>query len=276
MNKLFLTKPVMVTGLDYFGRKTWLTFEPNPEQKPGWWWDTGRTIVPIDINLATTELRRVVLRHEDRTFNVWEHPGILRYTGIDSVIVRCRHFNWPGMLGGGWPPYDGCAQLYWDALKEHLVESTDKVVWRHVTKSSKWNYPEKEERQTLIGPAKDETCTVYTMTDYAGVGSAYTKFVVGTDDVRDLFPVKSQGWPLWLYQPGRFLEKFSPIKLRPSQMTWPQTHGGRARELYNYHRVLDILGDFSLVFHDALPACVVESNCSGHLGDIMAIKKLFA
>lgn len=281
MNKLFLTDEVIVRGPDYWGRESWIKFSHHPGSKPGWWWDTGEALVPIDIRIAETKTRRVILRHGRHTLNIWEHVGALRFTGLDSVVVACESFPSVGIFSGCWTPYDGCSALFWRALQSAVSESEEKVVWRRVCREGHFIYPGAYHRQTMIRPpVGDEVLRISATTDYPGLGRQTTEVDYPANrNVLDLaMETKSQGWPLWAYRPGRWLEKreWLPVRPRPSQMTWPQVVGtSKARVMFNHHRVLDIFGGLSLVWHDALPSCRTESIMSGHLGDIMAIRKLF-
>ena len=50
MRKLKLREAVTVRGLDYWNRESWIKFSPH--NQPGWWWDTGNDLIPIDINIV--------------------------------------------------------------------------------------------------------------------------------------------------------------------------------------------------------------------------------
>ena len=219
-----------------------------------------------------------MLQHSGKVLNIWEHIGDLRFTGLDGIIVACKEFACLGPLKGSWPPYDGCSDSYWQALQPAIAKTDESVVWRSVPQRSCWRYPDKPWRFTAIRPSDDDQTSLSVTTDYPIIGREYTEvqFSDFSNFLPEIMAVKSQGWPFFAYRPATWLERLPlPVKFRPSQMTWPQQVGiDRARVLYNHHRILDILGGVSIIWHDALPACHVQSYCSGHLGDVMAVKGL--
>lgn len=269
MQTLRLQRPVTITGLNYWGRMSKLTFSPHPNVKPGWWWSVSGDLVPITVGIVKTAKRRIMLQVAGQRLHVWEHIGALRFSGLDSVVVE----------GTGWPPYDGGSGLYWSTLRSALISTGENISWKPVLQQSYFEYG--NNRSTTIVPAEDGM-EIDVHIDYPGLGETAVKFSLPTDLqwlLQEIFITRSQGWPKWPYEIMQLLEMIGrPLylpHLRPSQMTWPQVVSKEvALEQFALHRILDVLGAVSLVYHEALPACRVFSHCSGHFGDIEAIKKL--
>lgn len=106
-----LTEKVSHTGRDFFGRKSTITFSPTKEH--GWYWNTGTDIVPIDHRILRLRKRHLVLVHGKAKFHVYEHIGVLRFLGFDSIVITCP---------SGWPPYDARPFEVWEKLSPYMEE----------------------------------------------------------------------------------------------------------------------------------------------------------
>lgn len=120
MQKLSLTKEVLISGSNLFGRPAYLRLTPCSE--PGWYWDVGTNIVPINRKLVRIKKNRVVLQYQAIRLNVVEHILPLRWTGLDGVIIEAS----------AWPPYFGGMLELWQTIEPNLSQVAAKTgLWPH-------------------------------------------------------------------------------------------------------------------------------------------------
>jgi hypothetical protein len=116
MKKRILQQKVTISGPDFFGRKSSITF--LPAENDGWYLETKyHGLVPIDHNIAYSKKGRLQLRSGGTVANVVEHILALRILiGLDRVIliVHCP-----------WLPYLGGAGGYVQQLQEASIQTDE-------------------------------------------------------------------------------------------------------------------------------------------------------
>ena len=116
MNRTELSGPVLVTGLSAFGRETSCVLEPVREPGIHVKLPTGDTVPLSDMTLGVNRLLHfLTLKWGKFVLRVPEHLlGLTFNLGLDGVLITARRFRLP---------YDGRAQIFWDAIRPALRQS---------------------------------------------------------------------------------------------------------------------------------------------------------
>lgn len=265
-----LIKEVTIRGKNLLRQDASITF--LPAGKPGWYLRTlTHGTVPIDHRIARHREGRIQLHCGDTTINIWEHIGILRFFGIDGVVV-IAHNKWPPFLGG--------VRGYYPAfLKDGVLEEENSVLptikpLRH------------DEHQSLNGIL---ACTEISSADSLEL-QVQAKWgdlpwykanlamdVISSKEWYEICDSKPQGWPK-----GRSPLLSLAIRLLKQwtdhgNIAWIKDFKNPEDVAYAWglHRVQDIFGCLSLCSHKALPAMKFRSYCAGHKEDLKVLKKCF-
>lgn len=266
MKALRLQKEVTVTGHDFWGRSAWITF--TPAQMPGWFWKTDEKTepLPITLNLVSHHKNRLVLSARDKQLHIYEHIGVLRFLGIDGVIIKST----------SWPPYHGRALELWAALKTQCKESEEEIPWCTIKQSAGWPYPNtKQRRLTFIRPSRHPELNIQIVIEYPTLGRRELSVQLPRDReiLLQALGAYSQGWPLKRYAVSRLASLLGWP--HHTKVTWPQEHPPeRTLELFALHRLVDTLGAFSTVSNTQLLAGTIISERSGHKADLRTIQNL--
>jgi len=269
IKRLLLKNDVIIQGRSYWGRRTWMRFSPHPDGLPGWYWrpTPGAKAVPVTSKLVRAKLRRMEISHQGKSFQIWEHIGALRWTGLDSVIVESERPH---------PPYHGRPHEKWLQLKLHCQETDEFIPWVTVKEPVRFVDPENVSRVVKIDPLKDErTLRAYISIDYPGLTPHKMTFELPGNPLEPLFEWQTQGFPLWLYGVSKAA---SHIRLWHShhKIEWVQEAPSREEGVrrWTVHRFIDILGALSLVSHEGLFAGHVFSHKGGHGTDVGLLQKI--
>ena len=265
LTQLYLRSPVTVTGRNFFGFESSLTFSTTTDL--GWYWRPyeEEPVLPINSKLLEYSFRRLRLRHGHHALETIEHILPLRWTGLTGVVVS----------GDRFPPFYGRTKELWDALRPHCVASREPTEWCTIEDTKRHRYDTagkaQFERVTEVHPWRYGESTrlldIEAYVDYKGVGK-HAEICMFPDDVllEEIFGTHSQGYPPWWY----LLARFTHLRDR---VTWPQKCGEETARLFALHRTLDILGAFAAVDHKRLPVGKIRSHCGGHAGDYHLIKQ---
>ncbi len=263
MQQIRLKEKVDITGPDFWGRKAKLSFLPTLVH--GWHWKTGVELI-IDPEIATSRLWRTALSYYDRRLNIYEHIGVLRWFGLCNLFIESTP----------WFPYFGRPLELWRAVNPHCQNDSEEIKWYTIKKSVCWKYPKcrnGQEAFTKIYPHDRPELRVRVTISYPGLGTTSLGFCFpNKHQLEALCAVYNQGWPKCLY----YFSKIASLFGWPhhNSATWVQELGKRnALQLFAEHRVVDLLGDLSLLCRDGLLAAQVISCCSGHEADIEVIRK---
>lgn len=270
MKKLNLQNEVTVRGRDFWGRSAHITF--TPAGQPGWFWRTHEKADPVAITpqLASLGKNNIVLRHKRYRLHFYEHIGVLRFLGIDGVIIESTP----------WPPYHGRSIELWEAVKEQCTADADEIRWHEIKRWCGFKYPEKEGlRYTHIQPKskqdeKYELC-IEIIADYPELGEKRLVVLLPQDIeiVIAALAVYSQGWPPWRYH----LSRAASLCGWPhhKKTTWPQKHPPQTTIRYfAMHRLIDLLGALSMISNTELVSGQVLSCRSGHTADVHTIRSV--
>ncbi len=266
MKKLRLRKEVIITGRDFFGRKAWIKFIPSED--PGWFWRprAGETPIPITADIVRRGKNHLTLFSRKKTLHIYEHIGVLRFLGIDGVIIEAT----------AWPPYHGRPLELWNAVKECCTKSDEDFLWYTPEKDIGWRYPNAEPpRYTFIRPLKTPGLRIEILVEYPEIGSK--KLLVNIPQNATVllraFEVYSQGWPRWRYYASR-AASFAGWP-HHHKTIWPQKHvPTQTIKFFALHRLVDLLGGLSTISNTKLIAGIVLSERSGHEADIRVAQSI--
>jgi hypothetical protein len=261
MKLLRLNTPVTITGPDFFGRDSLITFQPTRPHKPGFHWkyDPSKPAICISEEIASTEKRRVVLKHDGHELNVWEHIATLRWSGLDGIEI----------ISPAWPPYHGRTRELYRSLDEYMVRTDNEMRWCSVNEEIFVSCPDSHNRYTWLIPSEKPQLDVRIICDYPGLGKHELQWS-WPENLMPAFSTHTQGWPKWWYYPAKLAGIFSWP--HANKTTWPQDHKNGAIEKFALHRLLDLLGGITLIHPSRFFAGTIISHCSGHWADIKAVK----
>lgn len=283
-----LTREVSVEGKNFWGFPSRLTFTPTTNGERGWFWlpRPGENPIPINADRAVSKPRRISLAHRGAAgptcyLHCYEHIGVLRFTGLDGVIVsQIGSFPTPE-----WPPHFGRAYELCMALSKCWEIAGETIPWISIPKTVRGSRKSRRARYTQLQPPAvgeanpDELClTVAIYGDYAGVGTGTAHYRIpfqtgiGMENLENIMATHTQGFPRMLFYPSLLASCFGWPHHR--RTVWPQEHGcAPAVDLFLAHRLGDLLGALSLMSHTALPALHAVSYLSGHEPDLRAVKQ---
>ncbi len=260
-----LTKPVTISGDDFWGRKSSITF--TPVEMNGWWRDIDKNIGRISLGNIQSQKRRLCFSDVD---GVWlnhpEHFTVLRVLGLDKVAIKCE---------SKWPPYLLANEML-TRLSPFLQYAEYCLKWQNISTSTNAFVGLDLSRYTFVHPTKNEI-SIDAMIDYNKIGELRDSFSFNPayDDLQlgIILSSKTQGWPKKLFWVGKFARKFLQWT-HYQRVSWPQEETDVLYQFIN-HRILDILGAIGAVSlsDDRLISCRIKTEKGGHSSDIEALKK---
>ena len=258
IKEMKLSRPVIIQGFDYFGRKTEMTLTPYDEL--GWFWKCGHEIIPISSNILHSKTRHLALRSGRRELHVIEHLLALRWLGLNSVLVDCE---------GNWLPYHGRSLELHEKVLCNCYATDREIPW-FAADEAICRYP-KGDRYTKYTPTTSSGLTLKIICDYAGLGRNESIFRIGEDPSK-IFASHTQGYPAWLYYPS----VIAGLVWWPhhDKITWPQKSGNETLNKFVLHRTTDLLGGLALFNSHGLLAGEVTSYCSGHWADAKLVREV--
>lgn len=262
-----LIREVRIEGPDFFGRKSCIIFRPN--DCAGWKWQCpDGTLVDIGPEIVRSGKRRLILERGKMRLNTFEHIGPAKWLGFNDVSIS----------SGEWPPYFGRAWEYCDALLRNSEEVDEHPKWFTVEKDIKFEYPSNGQRYryTEIIPSENRQLELEIICDYEGVGSGSRTFIFPAADgtLEKILKTHTQGWPRSSLLIYRFATRFLRWP-HHERIVWPHQYQKKeVLELFIQHRALDILGAVSAAHPKRRLSAKIVSFCSGHLGDVEAIRMI--
>ena len=269
MKKLFINKSVTLSGRNFWGQRSSITFEPSLEE--GWHWkifdrEIGKFChFPIIPGLVAHSNQNLYLKYHDQKLHVYEHIGPLRFTGITGVVISSS---------ASWPPYLTTGEMFEALQKENaLTESSDEIEFFSLANAS-WSYKDRcGSTSTFRHPSSEKQGIIAeVIIDYPGIGRHEKSYFTQDEKVlHSAFIAGPQGYPKERYVASKIANLFGwPHHER---VVWPQIYGRKeALKLFSEHRFVDILGALSILDNKMLPSGKVVSHCSGHLADYEIIK----
>jgi hypothetical protein len=258
MDLLRLTRPVAVSGRDMLGRKAQIRFLPLDMY--GWHWKCGNQVVPITSDIASSNSRRITLQYKGHLLEIYEHIGVLRWTGLDGVAIESARM----------PPYFGRARELWQALEPFCKKTGEKIPWIQLCGDYSGTACVNGRNVTLSPGGNGLTIKIFI--DFKDLGEKTSTYGLPMP-LGEIFEARTLGWPSCLYYPSKLV----------GLLGWP--HNGKAEwaqensrqellEKIALHRAGDLLGALSLITHDRLVSGKVISLKGGHKLDIGMIKKI--
>ena len=257
-----LTKEVTVWGRDLLNRKAWLRFTPTSQPGLLWQYDPNHKPKLITADLLSARLRRTVLSFRKSTLDWYEHIGILRWLGLDSVVIQ----------SSAWPPFFGRSNELWEALRCLCkVETTTEIPWCTVSQTIRYDYPPPRTGFVEIKPRTDPMLYVTIICDYPGLGYEEFRCQITHSLLEEALEIYTPGWPPWLYYPSKTLSYLG--WKHHTHVSWPRAYSQKvALHRFIFHRLIDLLGTLSLIHSYALFAGEVTSCSAGHLADVTVVK----
>ncbi len=271
MKRKFLKEgtDVSVHGKSYRGFPSEVRFSAS--SRTGWFWQPRGecSALPVAVSLARyyRPFGFLYLRHGfGRALPVWEHIGVLAFTGLTGVVVRS---SWH-------PPHFGRVSEFWEALKPHLVETAADATWCRPERRVSWRYPNRD-GYTEFAPHPDpceRSLIVRIVSDYRGIGKLEREFVFPRDVelLLEAFTIYSPAYPAtWKWPIAKLAARLGWPHLH--KMVWPHLQSNEATiVLYFYHRLVDLLGAFSLASHTHLPSGILTSVRAGLEADLRVLQ----
>lgn len=263
MHRLMLERPVIIKGSDFFGREAILDI--NPSKVAGWMLQYTKCgySVPIDHKIAEYRKRRITLSYDEIKVHVYEHLGVLRYMGIDGMVIR---------PATAWLPYHGRPWEMWQVIKDACLEVNRKVSWCAVNKEIRYNHPAPGKGYTVIEPLEnvnDPFLEASITINFSGLGSYARRYSVNHLTMERAMQVYTQGWPPWLKYLSRLVSYWPLSWPHHEHINWSN---GQPAEIilpeFGLHRFVDLLGALSLTRWDRLLAGHVISVYGGHCTDL--------
>lgn len=261
---------VCVQGRCYRGLPSEVRFIDSP--RSGWFWrprNVSRAL-PVDAGCARyyKPFGFLYLRHGfGRSLPVWEHIGVLAWTGLTGVIVES---TWH-------PPHFGRVSEFWQALRPRLAESSRDMAWCRPEKAVIWRYPARRGYTEFMPHAdpKERRLIVRIRAEYKGIGSLEREFEFPRDveTLISAFDIHSPAYPsTWKWRFGRVATRCGWPHLY--RMVWPH-HQSNEITLghFVHHRLVDLLGACSLASHRYLPSGILISHCAGLEADLQVISR---
>jgi hypothetical protein len=223
----------------------------------------------ITPSLVDRKFRRIRLICPGRKLEVFEHIGILRWVGLNAIVLS----------SDPWPPHFGNGLPLWEALRTHCQKDLSKTIsWQTVVDPVKWVYPNLRGGKkgfTQIFPVNEQKLYLDVTFSYRPYGEITVNMVLPDelDKLEEVFKYPAQGTSAFLH---KFLFRATSHFGWPkrSTITWPQDHSKEElMRRFVLHRVLDLLGGLSLLCGEGLFAGRVVSRYSGHQADIEAARK---
>ena len=216
--------------------------------------------MPINSDLLHHNQRRLNLICGSSRLELFEHIGVLRWLGLDGVVVRSPR----------WPPYIRSGEM-WEQLQSHCTPNLNATIPRvTVGQTIESTYPGGSRRYTKISPSRDDLLEVTLVIDYPGVGRKELHYV-DSDPLDTALLAYFIGWPPAMHYVSR---GFGAIGWPHHQrIQWsPENSPDATLAHWANHRLIDLLGALSVIHPTGLLAGHVESYCSGHAADLEVIK----
>lgn len=267
MEILRLTEPVIIRAPNFWGFPAEIEFSPSPH--PGWWWQVDSiNQVLMDHFYADCSKLRTRLIFRKSKLEVYEHIGILKWFGLDNVVVRSTT----------WPPHFGSALAMWQRLKPYCQKDSRRVVsWQTVKERVCWLYPKPRGSNvgfTEILPAEKPGIDLEVVYSYEPIGErSYSVSSLNSVALEEICRYPSQG----IHSLCHSIMRLTSLIGWPERqtITWPKDHTPEeTMHRFVLHRTADLLGAFSLLCDNKhMFAAKIISHHAGHEADINAIKE---
>jgi hypothetical protein len=270
MKFFVLKKPVIFPGRTMVGfGKAIATFTP-PDQIYGF--DPlklsflGNKTRSIDTNCARVKTRRIEFSVDKKKIDAVEHYTPLRFLFPGTNIE---------ITTGKTLPYVPCTGFLLQAMLRARETVDVKVPWFTVKEICYWEYPERRnglKAFTLILPNYNRQLVINVRICFKDFGEHHEQFVFPNIDLlKQVLSAQTVGMiPSCLKPFGKILWYHG------RNVFWPKrSEPKKALRIIARHRVHDILGAVCLMqspIRGGFPSLTINSQCSGHLADLEAMR----
>lgn len=260
-----LSKPVTIKGMNIFGLPSKVTFHPAPDHLlPGLYWkgEGGMTLTKLS-DCSLSKHRITLAREGYGRLEAFEHVGFLRWMGFHHLAIESN----------GWPPFDGGAEHYLQALGSYTRPSSRQdVSFKTVSETVQLRDPNRDGWGIRIEPTTIPRLRLYVSCDYPDLGAFERQFDLGghSRELLEICETNTIGLPHRLYP---WLKRIRSDIVRKSN--WLAVLGEEEfKRRILLHRAQDLMGALSLLCSgESLFVGNVYSHCAGHKHDLPAIYK---
>ncbi len=270
MNQQFLVSPAQLQGMDIMGKESQLLMYPPEirfEEGPWSWKIPKLPSIEITPMIAESRKHRICLTNPKGKFEVYEHVGAARFSGILAVCLECKHSR---------PPYYGRALEILHTLKMNSCTSKDPMKWYTLKQAVGWVYPDKRNGKvaaTRIFPTNLEQTILHIKCSFSDLGNIERTYRLPDDDLLEkICTAHAPGRPAWLYHPSQFAHNLRLGWKHHNHIAWGrEQRNEEVLEGIALHRAQDLLGALSFLCQDGLFAGEIYSDYSGHFADMEAV-----
>ncbi len=262
-----LSRSVTITGKNFLNKRSAITFAPY--SKLGWWWKVGDEIIPIDWRIARYKKGRVQLFYKGHVLNVWEHIGILRFLGIDCVLISADT----------WPPYYTALE-YFTELSPYLYGTEAILPVVRFPQKGEYASANKLGSYVVLAPQPLPDLRLEVVSQWEDLPENKQSILFSklyeTAKILEVLSAKPQGLSKRKV-PAKVLSTLG-IWGHMRTVSWKSDFPSKevAAIHWGYHRMQDFLGELSLVSHTALPIGAATSYMAGHRETLSAINNVFS
>lgn len=263
-----LRAAVEIIGVNFLNQKASITF--SPYEKPGWWWKVGDEIIPIDWRVARYRKGRLQLFYKKFRLNVWEHIGVLRFLGLDHVLI----------CSDAWSPYYMGSE-YFSRLSPYLYETGNTIPLVRFHQKGEYASMNRLLSCVSVAPHVTEDLHLEVISQWEDLpldrrDITFSELSNNEGLLEKVLSSKPQGLS------GR---KVSAKILRAlglwghlNSVAWKSDFPSKqdAAVSWGYHRLQDFLGELSLISNMMLPTGKAFSYMAGHKESLLAIKNSFS
>lgn len=267
MKRKILVKETTVTGPNFWGRNSSLTF--LPAGKPGWFWRTKKGDVPIDHNIVVAKKGRLQARYGDEKLNILEHIVALKLLICLDQVVLVAH--------NPWPPYIGGTGGYDRQLSKSWVQTDYNFETIEPNKNSLVQLDNKLATEVSIEKTENHGLLITVHSHWSPLPPyKETLDISDLDSRKDILNARPQGYPAHreyfaeiaclIGWPNKkyvsWIDKSKPL-IETSREWWA-------------HAVQDCLGELALCHYRKIPSAKVFRWCAGHKQTLEAVKISFS
>lgn len=263
-----LIKETTVTGQNFLGQKSSITFKPAG--RPGWYLETEDGQIPINHKIAFSKRGRLQLRYKNTVLEVIEHILALKMLiGLDEVVL---------VVHKKWPPYLGGAGGYAEQLKDCWIQTWNTFETIQPTEKACIELDNKLNTEVSIRKSfgDPKTLTLEICGHWHPLPSYHQKITLDNEVVlKYALESKPQGFPTYREYLADLVSFFGWKNKK--FVSWVSHYKNPEDASYAWwcHAVQDCLGELALCHHKKIPEAYVLRWCAGHKQTLEAVKKSF-
>ncbi|MCC7436404.1 UDP-3-O-acyl-N-acetylglucosamine deacetylase [Candidatus Nomurabacteria bacterium] len=266
IKRKILTKEVTVTGPNFWGFNSSITFKPA--ERPGWFLRTKTNgDVPVDFRIAVSKKGRLELSSGGTELAVIEHIIALKMLiGLDQVIL---------IVHNKWPPYLGGASGYIKQLKGSWVQTDEDFPFIKPNDESYVNTF--NSIATEVSIKKSEGFLLHLHSKWKDLPRI--NFKVTLEDlglIQEFIEAKPQGFPHWRKHFANLASFFGWPNIEYVSWKNKNTSVYETARKWWAHAGQDAFGELGLCDYKAIPLVNCFRYNAGHKETLEAVKKAFS